>query len=305
MGHRYDLSGVLVVSTHALPLPSWEASAAPADTLRFEVRPAAELAAADGLVWDVRESGLAVARTPAGYRLRFPEHADFVLDAAATHLVCVPRPGVAPGTLAQLFVDQLFPLLLHARGRFAFHASAVRLPRGDVIAFVGRSGLGKSTLAASFSAAPAHAHFSDDCLAVMPAEGAPWALPSYPAARLWPPSADALFAERGDLPRASPRTSKRRVDLSRVTARAPLVRLYLLADDGPIHLESLRRAAALFALTPHVYRLDGSDRARLAEELAWLETIVRRVPVAELSYPRSFDALAAVRARIAADVGER
>lgn len=302
MGHRYHLSGVLVVSTHPLPLPSWEGPENPVDALRFEIGPPAD-PVDDALGWEVRESGLALARTPLGYRLRFPGHADFVLDAAVTRLVCTPRPGVASGTLEQLFVDQLFPLLLHARGRFALHASAVRLPSGGVIGFVGRSGLGKSTLAASLSTLPAHTHFSDDCLALEPTDGAPWALRSYAAARLWPPSADALFADRGDLPLASPRTSKRRVDLPGGAERAPLVRLYLLAADGPIRLEPLRRAAALVALTPHVYRLDGGDRARLAEELAWLEALVRRVPVAELSYPRSFDALAAVRARIAEDGG--
>lgn len=305
MSYRYRLSGLLVQSDVPLPCEAAEDGAVdPADALVVRFEAPADPAASDASTEDLRDSGLAISRSAAGFRVRASGYADFFLDAAVTSLRCVPRRGCPEAIATQLFVDQVFPLVLHARGRFAFHASSVLLPSGVVVGFLGRSGLGKSTLAASFAARADHALFGDDCLALVPSSAGLAALPSYASARLWPASAEALFALRGELPVVSPRSDKRRAELSssRPRAGAPLVRLYLLAEGEPARLTPLRRAAALFALTPHVYRLDPSDRALLAQELPWLEAVVRGVPVAELAYPRRFEALAEVHALVGADV---
>jgi hypothetical protein len=301
---RYLLSGVLVTSDVPLPCePLDDAVHPPSDALTFLVEPPADPRPNEAHPWDLRDSGLAIARVGTGFVLRATGYADFLLDASATTVRCIPRTGCPEAISTQLFVDQVFPLVLHARGRFAFHASSVLLPSGVVVGFLGRSGLGKSTLAASFAACPQHALFGDDCLAIVPSTTRLSALPSYTSARLWPPSAEALFAHRGELPFVSPRSEKRRAELAVAESlhEAPLTRLYLLAEGEPLRFTPLRRAAALFALTPHVYRLDPSDRTRLAQELAWLEAIVRGVPVAELAYPRRFEALAEVHAAVRED----
>lgn len=303
MSYRYLLSGVLVTSDVPLPcVPTGDGVSS--DAVAFHLEPAAEPAPNGAEPWDERDSGLAVARVAGQVVLRASAYADFVLDATASSVRCVPHPGCPEAIATQLFVDQVFPLVLHARGRFAFHASSVRLSSGAVVGFLGRSGLGKSTLAASFATSGEHTLFGDDCLAIVPDARGLTALPSYTSARLWPASAEALFGAGGELPFVSPRSDKRRAELADPRPRegAPLACLYLLAEAEAPRIAPLRRAAALVALTSHVYRLDPGDRARLAQELAWLEAIVRAVPVAELAYPRSFAALAAVHAAVVRDV---
>lgn len=310
MGHHYELSGVRLESDFRLPsLPGCGAEGAEgaAPALRLRLEEAAEPPPSgdwlmertiDGVPW------LSVKRTPGGYLLRIPSCADFSLDARGAELTCTPAQGCSLEIVEQLFIDQIFPLVLHVIGRFSFHASSVALAGGGVIAFLGSAGLGKSTLASSLARAPFATLFSDDCLALTTTDSGVLVHPSYPSSRLWPPSADALFRDRGELPVASPRTSKRRIALASTTtrARAPLSRVYLLepSDSAPA-IHRLRGGDAIRALAPYLYRLDFEDKARLAEELDVLSRVVTHAVVARLAYRRSYAELPAVHAIIGED----
>ena len=59
-------------------------------------------------------------------------------------------------------------------------------------AFVGRSGAGKSTMAAAMAAIGGGEIISDDCLVLHPRAGAWWAMPSGAGVRLWPSTLDLL-----------------------------------------------------------------------------------------------------------------
>src|SRR2546421_132869 len=60
-------------------------------------------------------------------------------------IVVDPAPGVEARVLRLSILGPAFGLLLHQRGRFVLHASAVA-SGGGVLAFAGGSGWGKSTL---------------------------------------------------------------------------------------------------------------------------------------------------------------
>lgn len=73
--------------------------------------------------------------------------------------------------------------LLHQRGLWPIHASAIESPQGAVL-FVGDSGAGKSTVAASFYRR-GYRVLSDDLCAITQIDGRHYVLPAYPALNLW------------------------------------------------------------------------------------------------------------------------
>ena len=93
--------------------------------------------------------------------------------------------------MRHLLLDQVMPLVL-SRDRLVLHASAVATPAGAA-AFIGFTGAGKSTLAASLSAA-GFPILSDDCLVIERDGRGFLARPFYPGARLWPDSVHAVGA---------------------------------------------------------------------------------------------------------------
>ena len=89
-------------------------------------------------------------RTAHGYLLRFPDLGDYEVSHDGTEVICFPVPSVTEETSRHLFLNQVLPLALARQGMLVLHASAVEI--GDsAVAFIGASGMGKSTLAASFA----------------------------------------------------------------------------------------------------------------------------------------------------------
>jgi hypothetical protein len=73
---------------------------------------------------------------------------DFVVHPDEGTVSCVPDPGATPAQLALLVRGSLLAFYLALTGACVLHASAVEVaPDGAAVAFVGRSGTGKSTLA--------------------------------------------------------------------------------------------------------------------------------------------------------------
>jgi hypothetical protein len=298
----YRLSGVSVASEIPLPTAPLAGEASP-DSVVFRIAPALSGVPEPGPAWEERNHGVAQSRAPGGFVIRFPGWAEFWIAADGGEVVGAPLDDSPPETLAQLFLDQILPLALHARGRFALHASAVALGGRDLVGFLGHAGAGKSTLAGSLARGAEDLLLADDCLALDPRSDEILAHPSYASARLWAESAGALFPDRASLPLASPRTTKLRASLPGAAEPMPLRRLYLIVPaEGPPAITPLPRRRALMELASHLYRLDPRDRERLAGELDLLERLVSTVPVAELAYRRAYEDLPAVREAILADL---
>ncbi len=253
--------------------------------------------------WQRRENGIELAEAPQGHLIHVEDEATFLIDHEGRCVLCEIVPDTPMGVIEQLFIDQIWPIVLRIRGRFSLHASAVTRQSG-VIAFLADTGFGKSTLASSLAAAGRGQLFSDDCLAVTFDEDRAMAEPSYDSARLWPESAGALFGDRGELARASPITQKRRVALPWSEGPRPLLRLYLLerADEPPT-IRYLGRAEAFGRVLLHLNRFGLPERGRLVEEADFLERLVTAVPVARLAYRRDFSELPLVHATVSADEG--
>lgn len=99
-----------------------------------------------------------------GYRLRFYGTADFVIDSRLSDVVIHAVDGAPQDTLGVLVAGTLLSFLLALRGEPVLHASAVDVD-GTAVAFVGSSGMGKSTMATLLCAAGAQL-ITDDVLRV-------------------------------------------------------------------------------------------------------------------------------------------
>lgn len=79
--------------------------------------------------------------------LRYPGLCEFVGDPNLADITVHLHPGVDPGLIRVLAAGALLAVHLKLRHELVMHASAVQLD-GRALAFVGASGMGKSTLAA-------------------------------------------------------------------------------------------------------------------------------------------------------------
>lgn len=109
-------------------------------------------------------SGYALVETPGGYVARFYGICDFRMNRDRTHLVVHADPRASAQLAGVLLAGNIAAVLLGLAGHASLHASAVVLD-GMAIAFVGDTGMGKSTLAALFCAEGATL-LADDVLRV-------------------------------------------------------------------------------------------------------------------------------------------
>jgi hypothetical protein len=305
----FRICDLVIASEIAFPeLPPASPSAA---TCRFElVRP--RPLAPGQLAWEPRwtraDGGrwLSVATEGGGHRLRFADLADFVVSSGGDQVRCEPAPGVPRATLRHLFLDQVVPLLLSRRGDLVLHASAVAVD-GRVLAFMGRTGRGKSVIAATL-AARGLGLVTDDVLALREREGRLAAWHSYPGVRLWPADLRRL---RGAVRtrRVAHYTSKLRLVPSgnghRPNVPLELHRLYVLAPARrgrrSVAVGRVSPRVALLEVVRHTYHLDPGDRRRISETFAGAARLAESGVVRRLSFPRRHAALAAVHEAVLED----
>ncbi len=230
----------------------------------------------------------------ARYLLQSPKQTDFLLEPDNAAIAVDPAPGLADNTLEHLLLDQALPRLLAGMGRLVVHASLVNTGAG-ALAFVGRSGWGKSTLAALFHRRGFPA-LCDDCALLDHHDAGVFATPSYPGFRLY---ADSIAAAQVNSPSVGPvsdYTDKQRI-IGIETAQAsllpqPLRAIHVLSDPAidsrAITFEPLSPAAACMALVEHAFRLDPSDAARTVRHLQQASAVSQAVPVYLLRYPREY-----------------
>ncbi len=238
-----------------------------------------------------------------GYLVRFPDLADFEISLSGERIRSWPVPGAPAAAIRHLYLNQVVPLASSRSGRLMFHASAVAIG-ASCVAFMGPSGRGKSTLAATF-AASGHAFLTDDGLSVRIVEGRRMVMPSHPSIRLWPDSQDAILeileSPATDVADSGKARFLAGPSLSFRDRPLPLERIYLLGDDSAsaISFEALGPGQALIELVRHSFLLDIEHKDALASHFDELAALLARPALCfRLDYPRNFDQLAAVRKSI-------
>lgn len=252
----------------------------------------------DGSIW------LTFARLEAGYLLRFPTLADFVVSADARAICCYLRANCPPETMRHLLLNQVIPIVLSHLGKLVLHASACATPQG-AIAFMGMTGSGKSTLAASFGLG-GFAVLTDDCLLVEEQDGVIKTVPSYPGLRLWPETVAALFEQEPVLQPLAHYTDKKRLlfDQKELDVPLSLRAIYVLTqpenmqDVTGVTITPLVASEALLETVKHTFQLDVTDRQKLGQAFRRYEWLAKSVPFFRLAFPREHAFLSAVNEAI-------
>lgn len=239
---------------------------------------------------------LLVRRTTRGYEIDGQDVARIhvPLDDAGEIIVRTFAPELSDAA-ADLLTHYILPHLRQLRGMPAIHASAVAID-GRVVGFMGRSGMGKSTLATSFRGRGAFV--TDDALLLDPQEDRVIATPLRPSVRLRDDSIASIAPDAG----ARELGGKREVELEGPGGPLPLARLYALDLADQVEITPITQRDALLTLATHLHRIDPTDQTLLAREVDFLEAIARRVRVARLAFPRRYEILPDVRRAILDDI---
>lgn len=251
-----------------------------------------------------------LAREGDGYRIRFEGQADFLILEGGSRIICEPCLDAPLETIRHLFLDHVLPRIMGQRGELVLHASAVELPDGGGIAFVGKSGWGKSTLASSFRDIGAR-FLGDDCLHLKVVDAELFGIPAYGGTRLWEDSRDALFPEGVSSEPVSHYNSKRRISFREADKLAPTKfrALFFLDDperavDGVPNIQPMGGSSAIVELIKRSFLLDVKSVDSAAGQFAAIGKLLATRPMFyTLQYPREYSRLAEVRQAILNTVG--
>lgn len=186
--------------------------------------------------------------------------------------------------------------LLHQRGEFTLHASAISID-GRGVVFAGSRGAGKSTLAAAFLAA-GHDVLACD-ISLIDLEDDPTIIPGFPLLKLSREAKDALVPTLDPVMPPVDEVEKRYYDIESafVDSPVPLERVYSIEVDP-------EQAGQIRSFDPQqgVLELVSQSYAKpILEETGTVErnfqqctTVAGSVPVKRLFRPDSFDGLSNV-----------
>jgi hypothetical protein len=209
-----------------------------------------------------------------------------------TRITVEPAPGADEEGVRLLLLGSVFGVLLHQRGELLLHASSVVID-GQVVAFMGHSGWGKSTMAAAFHAEGYNVVADDITTVRIRPEGA-FAIPGYPQIKLRPDSANAVGQAPGTLPRLHSRLEKHALRFDRGFAREslPIGRIYLLSEGTSPGIENVAPQQALMELVRHSYAAGIlKSTGAVADNMRQCAGVVNNVPVRRLRKGASLEAL--------------
>lgn len=264
-------------------------------------------------IW--QDSGMFSRVVDGRYQLVFPDLLTVNCDPSGLSMTYCAAQNIEQVTLRHLLLDQALPRFFSLKGDLILHASAVS--KGDAtIAFVGASGLGKSTLAGAYFQ-QGWEILSDDCIKVMTAGGSATIGGSYCSLRLLSDAASSVLPQHELQAMAVDESDKYRFSVTAGSgnntpsredgiangsgsnkALSMIVILTPATDDlaEPV-LEPVGGAAALFSLLSESFSLDPANKTGVAARVEMISTLLEQTPlVVSLAYPRRYNCLPDVMA---------
>ncbi|MGI8457567.1 MAG: hypothetical protein ACR2LI_05595 [Propionibacteriaceae bacterium] len=229
----------------------------------------------------------AVQRLDSSYLLRFYDVCEFAITADLHDVVVHPFRGMEPGMDAVMTAGGLMAFILGRQGHTVLHASAVDLGPGAV-AFIGQSGMGKSTMA-TLMCADGGRLITDDVLRIDYVGEKPIARLGVSEVRLRKNGDELISQFAAEVDRrvsaderdvlAMPTSDRDRVALKAVCIPAPNPDLDRLAIDR------LPTKIAVFALLSFPRILGWQDPMALNESLQQATRLALSVPVLRVQVP--------------------
>lgn len=243
---RYQIFGLVLQSTFALPmLPSAQAGA-PADVVlrTGKLENAPFEARAEGLLWKAAPEVFEL-DVPGLLKLRVQNGCDVRVDA---------RPDADPELITTVLLGPALAALAHQRRLLPLHAAAVQTRTGAAL-LAGVSGSGKSVLVQALIA-KGYRMIADDLSVLAAAPDQLHVLPAWNAVRLMP---DAAAAFGHDWPQqVSAPASPKSAFLAKPAPPQPTVLKQIIflgwTPDAEIVLEPLARPEAMARVSAQVYQ---------------------------------------------------
>jgi hypothetical protein len=229
------------------------------------------------------------------YLLSFPQQASFHIKPGAV-IDCIPSPGAAEGLVRHLLLNQILPRYLGQTGKLLLHGSAVTLPNGKTVGFLGDSGHGKSTLAVYCQRQGAQL-IDDDCVLVHFEDHGACITGGAPTIRLYPDSVQSLSHNPDHFVPYVDYTEKLQMRLTDTSTpkggKYALDALFQLCSPketpacNPVRIEPAPGQAAVMAIVRSALTLDPTHRDTMRGTFQHAENILAAgVPLYNLHYPR-------------------
>jgi hypothetical protein len=122
------------------------------------------------------------------------------------HMV-IENHGQDTDTLSLFTISEPLGILLFQRGFILLHASAVTLPNGQAVIFMGEPGKGKSSTSAAM-VQQGRPLLSDDLVAIQVHNDQPFVVPSFPQLKIWKRTVDGLQFDYSQLSKIVEGTNK-------------------------------------------------------------------------------------------------
>lgn len=238
------------------------------------------------------------------FRLDFVRGGVFDVDTAQRRITAFAHSDDIPAsTVSLLLADQVAPRILAHEGELVVHGSAIAADDRAVV-FTGDSGLGKSTLAASFgqSGLPV---ICDDAIQIGAVDAVPVAQPLSANLRLHADSLKALYPAIEAHSTIAHHGLKRRFtrpqNSTSESKPPPIAAIFAILPEGPaatIAVRPMSAARLCMALVSNSFSLNPADLQVAGERLRKAGLVAERVRAFSLAYPRSYDLLPDVRAAV-------
>jgi len=307
----YRIYGLLVRSALELPFPRVHAGARTNGDLTLDPAPARAFGPARASVPHPERWFQHVLLEGGDTYLRWRGLFEFIVGVDGRRILYRSEPGAHPDSFHTYLLNQVLSFALVRRGVEPVHATAVLTPAGAV-AFLGDSGYGKSSLAASFLNAGFQL-VTDDLLILQRNEDGYVVEPGPPRIKLFPEIAGDLL-QGPALVGASmnPLTNKKviRLECSATPQTAvPLAVIYILTPpksrrgNSRVVLRRLHPRTAFLEITRNTFSPQVVEPLRLRRHFEFVADVVARVPVKTLSYPLRLELLDKVRDAVLRDAG--
>jgi hypothetical protein len=203
--------------------------------------------------------------TPSQYFLRIHGIGRYLVTNGR-EIVVSPDTDALPLDVRAYLLGTIFVVLCQQRGLLPLHASAVS-SRGGVVAFLGRSGQGKSSLAAHL-AQRGFAVVADDVCLIDPTQpGGTMVIPTAPWLKLWRNSLENLGRPADGLERVFSEDDKYRLPLASGLKPEPISKLMFLEGDevsSPVikfeEVSAVEAVPLLMNLTHQAYLLQATGQ---------------------------------------------
>lgn len=213
--------------------------------------------------------------------------------------------GLSPHTFDHFVMDVVLPRVIAESGDLVLHGALVAQGM-DGACLLGRSGLGKSTLAAALRNA-GWTFFGDDALELGADGEEITARATYPSLRLFPDSLRQIYPDPPTcLSPVADYLNKFRMDPGGAVPAGEASRLravFVLGEDdgsGDVTVQPLAASKLCMALVAHSFALDPSDPASAHRRLSFASAVTAAVPGFALNYPRDYARLPEVIDRVRA-----